>query len=35
MSQKYWYLIGGILIGLVAGPQLRKLPVVSKLPVGV
>ena len=35
MQQKYWYLIGGIVIGLVAGPQLRKLPVVSKLPVSV
>jgi hypothetical protein len=33
MDQKYWYLIIGVLIGLVAAPQLRKIPGVSKLPV--
>jgi hypothetical protein len=32
MQQKYWYLVAGMLIGLVAAPQLRKLPLASKLP---
>jgi hypothetical protein len=32
MKKEYWYLLAGIGIGLVAAPQLRKLPVVSKLP---
>lgn len=32
MNQKYWYLLAGIAIGLVAAPQLRKIPGVSKLP---
>jgi hypothetical protein len=32
MQQKYVYLLVGILVGLVAAPQLRRLPVVGKLP---
>lgn len=32
MQQKYMYLLIGIAIGLVAAPQLRKIPGVSKLP---
>lgn len=32
MSQKYWYLFAGIVIGAVAYPQIRKLPILSGLP---
>lgn len=32
MPAKYWYLLAGIGIGLVAAPQLRKLPVVGRIP---
>lgn len=32
MPTKYWYLLAGVGIGLVAAPQLRKLPIVSKIP---
>lgn len=32
MQQKYIYLLVGIGIGLIAAPQLRKIPGVSKLP---
>jgi hypothetical protein len=32
MQQKYMYLLLGVAIGLVAAPQLRKLPLVSKIP---
>lgn len=32
MQQKYVYLLIGIGIGLVAAPQLRRIPGVSKLP---
>ena len=32
MQTKYWWLIGGVVIGLVAAPQLKKIPGVSKLP---
>lgn len=32
MQQKYMYLLIGVAIGLVAAPQLRKLPIVSKIP---
>ena len=33
MDKKYWYLLAGIVIGLIAAPQLRKIPGVSSLPV--
>jgi hypothetical protein len=33
MSNKYWYLFFGIVIGAVAYPQIRKLPLANKLPV--
>jgi hypothetical protein len=32
MDKKYYWLIGGILIGYVASGQISKLPVVNKLP---
>lgn len=32
MSKNWTYLAVGVLIGLVAAPQLRKLPLVSKVP---
>lgn len=32
MNQKYMYLLGGIALGLILAPQLRKLPIVSKIP---
>jgi hypothetical protein len=32
MQQKYMYLLIGVAIGLVAAPQLRKLPIVGKIP---
>ena len=32
MDKKYVYLLVGVGIGLIAAPQLRKLPFVSKLP---
>ena len=32
MRKEYYYLLAGIAIGIVAYPQIRKLPVVSKLP---
>jgi hypothetical protein len=32
MQQKYVYLLVGIGIGLIAAPQLRKIPGVAKLP---
>ena len=32
MDKKYMYLLVGVVIGLVAAPQLRKIPGVSKLP---
>jgi len=32
MDKKYMYLLIGVAIGLIAGPQLRKLPGVSALP---
>lgn len=32
MKKEYMYLLVGIVIGLVAAPQLRKLPVVSSIP---
>jgi hypothetical protein len=32
MQQKYIYLLIGIAVGLIAAPQLRKIPGVSKLP---
>ena len=32
MRKEHYYLLAGVLIGLVAAPQLRKIPGVSKLP---
>lgn len=32
MNRNWTYLLVGVAIGLVAAPQLRRLPVVSKLP---
>jgi hypothetical protein len=32
MPQKYVYLLVGVAVGLVFSPQLRRLPLVSKLP---
>lgn len=32
MKKEYWYLLVGIGIGLIAAPQLRRLPFVDKLP---
>lgn len=33
MKTEYWYLLAGVLIGIVAAPQIRKIPGVNKLPV--
>lgn len=32
MDKKYWYLLIGVGIGLIAAPQLRRIPGVSKIP---
>jgi hypothetical protein len=32
MKKEYWWLLAGIGIGLVAAPQLRRIPGVNKLP---
>jgi hypothetical protein len=32
MDKKYYYLLGGILLGIVLGPQIRRLPGVDKIP---
>ena len=32
MRKEYYYLLAGVVIGLIAAPQLRKIPGVSKLP---
>ena len=32
MQQKYVYLLVGVAVGLVFGPQLRRLPLVGKIP---
>jgi hypothetical protein len=32
MPEKYKWLIGGIIVGIVLGPQIRKIPGVSKIP---
>jgi hypothetical protein len=32
MDKKYWWFIGGIVVGIVAAPQIRKIPGVNKLP---
>lgn len=32
MDKKYMYLLAGVVIGLIAAPQLRKIPGVNKLP---
>jgi hypothetical protein len=32
MKKEYWYLLGGIVIGLVAAPQLKRIPGVKALP---
>lgn len=32
MDKKYMYLLAGIAIGIVAYPQIRKLPLVGKIP---
>lgn len=29
---KLWYVVGGVVIGIVLGPQISKLPLVSKIP---
>jgi hypothetical protein len=31
MQQKYWWLIGGIVVGAVFSPVIRKIPVVGSL----
>jgi hypothetical protein len=33
MKAEYKWLIGGIILGIVLGPQIRKIPGVSKIPV--
>jgi hypothetical protein len=32
MPEKYKWLIGGVILGIVLGPQIRKLPGVNKIP---
>ena len=32
MRKEHYYLLAGVLIGFVAAPQLRRLPIISKLP---
>lgn len=32
MDKKYYYLLGGILLGIVLAPQIRKLPGVNRIP---
>lgn len=32
MKKEYWWLLGGVLIGIVAAPQIRRIPGVNKLP---
>jgi hypothetical protein len=32
MRKEYYYLLAGVAIGLIAAPQLRRLPIVSKIP---
>lgn len=32
MDAKYKWLIGGVLLGIVLGPQIRRLPFVNKIP---
>jgi len=33
MDKKYYWLLGGVLLGIVLGPQIRRLPGVNKIPV--
>ena len=32
MDKKYMWLIGGVVLGIVFAPQIRKLPLVNKIP---
>lgn len=32
MNSKVWWLVGGVVIGIVLQPQISKLPLVNKLP---
>jgi hypothetical protein len=32
MEAKYKWLIGGIVLGIILGPQIQKLPLVNKIP---
>ena len=32
MDKKYYYLIGGVILGIVFAPQIRRIPGVSKIP---
>jgi hypothetical protein len=33
MKDIYWWFLGGIAVGIIAAPQIRKIPGVNKLPV--
>jgi hypothetical protein len=32
MKAEYKWLIGGVVLGIILGPQIRKLPLVNKIP---
>ena len=32
MKAEYKWLIGGVVLGIILGPQIRKLPFVNKIP---
>ena len=32
MATKYWWLVGGVVLGIVFAGQIRKLPLVDKIP---
>ena len=32
MDKKYYYLLGGVLLGIILGPQIRRLPFISSIP---
>lgn len=32
MDKKYWYLIGGVVLGIVFSAQIRRIPGINKIP---
>jgi hypothetical protein len=32
MKSKFWWLLGGVVLGVVFAPQVQKIPLVNKLP---